>query len=159
MRNILLRFSALALLSLVACADDTVKTATSLTKIDCGVPASCSPTGDALIEITCPTGGEKLSAGDTLVVRWRATVTDFSGFRPQISLDGGTSFKELADSSVWSGPTPTSQCLSYPVVIQADSLFMPNASDNANVMIRIRDYSASSPTMRATTPAITILAD
>lgn len=150
------QFHALILLSalaFVACGDDKGSTKPSVdseTKVDCGAPTSCEPAGGAEIEVTCPAGGETVQPGDTVVLRWRARVTDFTGFVPQISLNNGQSYTELVSESILAEAAPEFQCFSYEVVIE-DA--WKSAGNQA--ILRVKDYS-SKATMRDAAPNITI---
>lgn len=125
--------------------------------VSCVKPTSCEPADGANIEVLCPASGAVFKPGDSLEVYWRAKVGEFSGFRPQISLNGGTDFLELADTSVWFGTTPSSQCISYKIVVPKDGSFTPEGSDNANVLVRVRDYNATQAIMRDNSSLFTIL--
>lgn len=132
-------FFAFSLLMLTACSDDPASSKNQ--KYTCAVPSSCDPANGTSLEVVCPTADAEFAPGDTMWVRWRVQMTEYTGFRPRLSLDGGKTYQELSDSSVWNGPTPEVQCLNYPVVIPADGSWTLNGN-NSQVMVQVRDYSA-----------------
>lgn len=102
---------------------------------------SCSPSS-GLIEMTAPTAGSVWNVGDTVTLKWRATVDDFAGFRPQVSLDDGRSYTDIAAESVFAEGTAGDHCVTFDYIV-------PEGETNSQVKFRVRDYSSPSPDMRA----------
>jgi len=109
-----------------------------------GDASSCTPQNDKLIEIIAPAPNSQWCVGDTITLKWRATVDDFTGFRPQISYDGLT-FTEIATSSVFAEGNPVSgdHCVTFDWVVPAE------IDSSTQVTFRVRDYSSPSSNMRA----------
>ncbi len=148
----LLTLSISLMATLLSCSDsgDEKKETTGPKRVDCGAPSSCVPADGALVEVTCPTGSEDIQVGDTLAVRWRSLVTDFTGYRIQASTTGGAEYTELSTESILPTGSDDNQCLSFDVVIPSDG------SLSGDVIFQIRDYNSSAADMRDASESVAI---
>jgi hypothetical protein len=159
-----------AALALMACGDEDNGTNTPGTPterevgkpmtVDAGEPADCTPANAALIEVTSPVKGTVLVPGDTVVVRWRSVVADFSSYDVYASVNGGQDWTQLnLDESVPKGSeSDEAQCFSYTTIVPKDGSFTPDGEDNAALMFRIKDYSSTKAIHRDASDSLTVLA-
>ena len=130
----------------------------SISAYACTMPTDCTPAGGTQIEVLCPSAGATIKAGDSLTMIWRANISNFTGFLPQASADGGSSFINLTTASVLApSMTPINQCLSVRVLVPAGNLLILGGVQNSSVVFRVRDYTTTYPTLRANSPAVTVI--
>jgi len=131
--------------------------------VDAGLPADCTPANAANIEVVSPATATILVPGDTVVIRWKTLVADFTGYVPAVSIDGGKTWGTPLDPVV-TGSVPSqaqgaaAQCLSYTTIIPADGSYTPGDKENASVLFRVKDYNSSQANMRDVSDTVTILA-
>ena len=89
-------------------------------------------------------------------------MADFTGFLPQVSIDGGSSWttplNPAVTGSVLAEASPANQCLSYTTIIPTDGSYSPGKVDNAAVLFRVKDYSSTQAAMRDASDTVTVKA-
>lgn len=113
---------------------------------------SCTPTNNRDIELLSPLRGDTLEPGQTVVIKWRARVDDFTGFLPMISLDNSETFTPISQESVFAPGNPTTGdfCVEYSYTIPADMGY------NNEVWFRVKDYNDPSSAYRDQVGPLTV---
>lgn len=139
--------SAAALIVFSQGCDDS-SSEPDLSSSSCAAPTTCEPTNGEIIELVCPQASEELTPGQTLTMHWRADNTDFTGFRPRVSLDNGKTFDDLATESVLAEGSDKFVCASFTFTVPTDGSWTPEGTDNAAVVLRVQDYNSAAAAMR-----------
>lgn len=143
---------------ILSCSED--KGSDSNGASSCTMPSSCEPGNGSKIEVLCPENGQEFAAGDSIAVLWRANVLDFTGFVPQVSIDGGETWTTLSNGSVEAVASGGEfQCFFHKTVVPEDGSWTPDGTDNEAVVFRVKDYSSVQASMRATSGTVTILGE
>ncbi|NLB64357.1 MAG: hypothetical protein GX801_09675 [Fibrobacter sp.] len=121
-------------------------------KVNEPVVISCTPENGRDIEFMSPKRGDVFAPGETVVLKWRAKVDDFTGFLPMISLNNSENFDPITDESIFAegNPAEGDYCVEFSYTIPADMGY------NDEVWFRVKDYSDPSSVYRDQVGPLTV---
>lgn len=150
--GILIVFSLL----LWACGED--KGNNPSTQSSCSAPTECTLNSGENVRLACVEYSGDLAQGTTVTLHWIGNVADCTGWNPEVSLDGGTSFSVLSKGSITTNDlSKDTQCFEFEYTVPSDKSWLVNGKANDQVIFRIQDYTNKTSSWRSDSDTLTVI--